>query len=138
MTTTISQFIYPTILQPVRLVQGSNLSGVYYNGPLNNGVGATLDTDSPSLVVDGNICNNGDSLLLQNQTNAAANGIYVVSGVLDNIILTRRSDFHCAPQMRPGFTLFSTGGDTYAAVVFTLIDPAPSVVGTSSIIFKND
>lgn len=42
MATSLGQTVFMNDLSPVRLVSTSNVSGTYYNGPNNNGVGATL------------------------------------------------------------------------------------------------
>ena len=92
MTTTYSQTVLSPWLTPVRLVSTSNISGTYYNGPNNNGVGATLTVAASSLTVDSVACAVGDRLLLQVQTNTYEQGIYVVSSIGSTVVLTRTDD----------------------------------------------
>ena len=88
----------------------------YNNGA--SGVGANLVlTGSPTLdftsanVFDGNVTLVATNrLLVKNETNAAYNGIYVVSNAT---VLTRAADFNSVPEIEAGDFVFVTGGTTY-------------------------
>lgn len=133
MTIHLSEIIYNQQLQSCRVSAQVNIVGVYANGPSNNGIGATLTTSSSTLTVDSVVCNNGDSVLLSKQTLAFQNGIYVVSGVGNQVILTRRSDFQEPLQMLPGFYVPVSEGTVSAGTVFTVIAPSVQVVGVSDV-----
>lgn len=68
----------------------ANVAGTYANGTA--GVGATKAVGGTALTVDGVAVANGDRVLLKDQTTAAENGIYTVSGVGSSIVLTRVTD----------------------------------------------
>ena len=88
----------------------------YNNGA--SGVGANLVlTGSPTAnfisanVFDGNVTLVATNrLLVKNETNAAYNGIYVVSNAT---VLTRADDFNSVPEIEAGDFVFVTGGSTY-------------------------
>jgi cytoskeletal protein CcmA (bactofilin family) len=97
----------------------ANLTGgtiTYNNGA--SGVGANLVlTGSPTAnfisanVFDGNVTLVATNrLLVKNETNAAYNGIYVVSNAT---VLTRADDFNSVPEIEAGDFVFVTGGSTY-------------------------
>jgi len=86
----------------------------YYNGPSDDGIGATLTADAVgNLFVDGLQVTALDTrLLIQNQANAAFNGIYVVSQVPDattEFVLTRSIDFDIAGDMYGAYVLATAG-----------------------------
>src|ERR1700684_230448 len=91
-----SQYNYVPGITPVRVVSTANLSGLYINGPLNNGLGATLTASSVgALVVDGVTLIQDDRVLLVGQTSANQNGVYVVNqpGSASAVwVLTRSAD----------------------------------------------
>ena len=93
-------------LTSVRLVSTSNIAGQYANGLVNDGVGATLTSSSGgTLTIDGVVANVGDRVLLQNQTSAAQNGIYVVQAAAPSSsvwVLQRSPDCQMAAQIVKG------------------------------------
>src|SRR5690349_1175895 len=99
---TFQQFNYYPGLTPVRVVSTSNVSGTYSNGPLNNGVGATLTIAASSLTVDSVVVEVGDRILLQAQTSANQNGIYVVNSIASTVVLQRSADMQSIEQIRAG------------------------------------
>ncbi|TAL08153.1 MAG: hypothetical protein EPO02_13685 [Nitrospirae bacterium] len=138
--TTTSFNIYQQITS-VRLASTVNLSGNYFNGTLNNGVGATLTSLSmTSLSVDGISVQIGDRLLLKDQTSINQNGLYVVqsTGGSRNLwILERSSDFQSLEQLKIG-QYFSVGaGDTLSGSIYVLVEPLPSAIGLGSFNFIN-
>jgi len=114
----------------------------YYNGPSDNGVGATLTADAVgNLTIDGVQVTTIDTrLLIQNQANAVFNGIYVVSQVPDDVtafILTRSTDFDVAADMYGAYVL-ATDGDVNDGNGFVCTNSAvltPITVGYTAINF---
>lgn len=92
MATSLGQTVFMNDLSPVRLVATSNVSGTYSNGPSNNGVGATLTVAASSLTIDSVVVAERDRVLLQNQTNAYENGIYIVESITSTVVLKRAFD----------------------------------------------
>lgn len=135
MSTFLSQERVVNYLSPVRLVANSNVSGTYNNG--QEGLGATITTGSASLTIDSVAVVDNDRVLLQAQTNNYENGIYVVSGVGSDVVLTRADDFQTTQQMSPGQTVSVEAGTEFGGGVFGMVEPRPSVIGTDNIPFNN-
>lgn len=121
----------------------ANLSATYANGTL--GVGATLTNNGAqaALVLDTYAVDNGDRVLVKDQTTGAQNGIYVVtdkgSGATD-WVLTRALDFDQAADINPGdYVLVSEGsavsggGNKGSLWIQTAL--GPFVIGTTAIVF---
>ena len=80
-------------------------SVTYNTGTL--GVGATLNLSIGLSVVDGQALNNGDRILVKDESNQAHNGIYVRTNATT---LTRATDFDTAAEINGGdFTFVETG-----------------------------
>jgi hypothetical protein len=137
MTTTISETRLEQQITSVRLVDSSNVVGTYSNGPSNNGIGATLTTAASTLTIDSVAVVNGDSVLLNGQTAALQNGIYVVSGVGTTVVLTRRDDFQNIEQMIPGYYIPVSAGTVYGGAIFGIVEPQIQAVGVDSVTFRN-
>jgi len=136
MTTSQSQYVISPWLTPVRLVSTSNVAGTYYNGPNNNGVGATLTIAATSLTIDSVVANVGDRILLQDQTAAFQNGIYIVLSIGATVVLQRAEDMQNIEQMKAGFYIFVGAGSVQAGDAFTLIEPLPQNIGVDAITFS--
>lgn len=127
-------------LTACRVVDTSNLAGTYFNGQTNNGVGATLTvTATGALVIDGVTLANGDSVLLQGQSAANQNGIYIVSnpgatGIQP--ILTRRGDMQNIEQIRAGQYVSIGAGTANAGAMFAVVEPLPAQFGISNLEFN--
>lgn len=121
------------------LASTANLSGSYYNGQSNNGVGALLtSTSNVALTVDSVLTVNGDRLLLAGQTAAAQNGIWDVISAGSTggpWILRRSNDFQCIEQMKAGQYLSINGGSTNIGQVYVLTSPLPVSFGINPITF---
>ncbi len=124
----------------VRLASTANISGIYYNGPNNDGIGAFLTvTPTGALTVDGVLTVLNDNLLLKDQSTAAYNGVYVLTtagatGV--NPVLTRRSDFNSAVTVKQNSIITVEQGATQAGSTWVETAPGPFIVGTSAIAFS--
>ena len=116
-------------------------SPTYDNG--TSGVGATLTADSNiRLVVDGSNATTGDRVLVQDQSNAAHNGIYDVtnqgaaSGTPAAWVLTRAVDFDGSPtgQIKSGESVYVLSGSTNSGQGFVVTSTSdPHTVGTHDI-----
>lgn len=125
-------------LTPVRLVSTSNIAGTYYNGPSNNGVGATLTIAASSLTVDSVVCVVGDRLLLQTQTNTNEQGIYVVNSIGSTVVLQRAADQQNIEQMKAGQYVSVGAGSVSAGNFYSLVEPLPAQLGVNALVFNAD
>ena len=138
MTTHFSQTVFSPWLTPVRLASTSNIAGTYSNGPLNNGVGATLTVAASSLTIDSVLVAVGDRVLLQTQTNTYEQGIYVVRAIASSVILERSDDQQAIEQMKAGEYVAVGAGSTHAGNFYTLVEPLPQFIGIDAIVFNAD
>lgn len=132
----LQQFNISPWLTPVRLVATSNQSGTYFNGAVNNGVGATLTYATGALTIDSVTVNVGDRILLAAQTNANENGIYVctqagATGV--SAILQRSNDQQCIEQLHTGFYVTVAAGSVNAGGAYVMIEPKPARLGIDNL-----
>ncbi len=118
----------------------SNVTGTYYNGPNDDGVGATLTHDSngafPSTAGGATGWAVGKGILLKNQTDKKQNGRYFVSNmgsVSTPYVLTRCGYCDEADEI-PGAYIFVQDG-THAGTGWIQIvaDPATFAVGYDNI-----
>ena len=134
----LQQFnIYPG-LTPVRVVSTSNISGTYYNGPLNNGLDATLTIAATSLTIDSVVVEEGDRVLLQTQTNTNEEGIYFVKTIAATVILQRAADQQSVEQLLPGQFVSVGAGAVNAGNIYTLVEPLPNVIGVDEMVWNAD
>jgi len=136
---TITQYnFYPT-LTPVRLASTSNVAGTYFNGPTNNGVGATLTVAASSLTIDSVLVEVGDRVLLQTQTNTFEQGIYVVDSIGSTVVLKRSDDMNDVENfVHAGLSVAVGAGSVNAGNFYTLVEPLPAQIGVSAIVFNAD
>ena len=128
-------------LAPVRVVAVSNQTVTYFNGAINNGVGATCTYTTGTLTIDSVVVNLNDFVLLSGQTAGYENGIYQctqqgATGV--TAILTRRGDFQSMEQMQTGAFVPVSAGTVYGGAVFTVIEPLPAAIGVPVVSGAND
>lgn len=120
-----------------------NLNATYNNGA--SGVGATL-TNAGTLgpfTPDGVVASAGDRILIYNQTNAAQNGVYVVTTVGSASVawvLTRSSDTNNYAVKSPtglgsGDAFFVTSGNTGAGETYVCNTAGVITFGTTPITF---
>ena len=138
MTTTLTQTVFSPWLTPVRLASTSNIAGTYYNGPNNNGVGATLTIAASSLTIDSVVCLVGDRVLLQTQTTTYQQGIYIVKSIGSTVVLERSDDMQSIEQMKPGQYVAVGAGSVSAGNFYTLVEPIPQVIGVDAVVFNAD
>jgi hypothetical protein len=108
-----------------------NLSATYFNGPGNDGLDATLtSTVNEVLTVDSANPTVGQRILVDSQTNAVENGIYVVTDVGSGAtawILTRSVDSSTASELPDGTFVFVDNGATKADTGWVLITDVTTV-----------
>lgn len=138
MTTTLSQTVLSPWLTPVRLVSTANIAGTYYNGPNNNGVGATLTIAASSLTIDSVVCAVGDRVLLQTQTTTYQQGIYIVLSIGSTVVLQRAEDMQSTEQMKAGLYVSVGAGSVNAGNFYSLVEPLPNNIGVDAITFNAD
>jgi len=111
-------------------------SNTYSNG--SSGVGATLTgTATGTLTVDGQIVALNDRVLVQNESAAADNGIYLATtagapGVA--YVLTRSTDMDTSGQV-PGAFCFVEKGANNGGSQFAVAGAGPYTIGTTAISF---
>ena len=138
MTTSLSQTVFSPWLTPVRLASTSNVSGTYYNGPNNNGVGATLTVAASSLTIDSVVCAVGDRVLLQTQSTTYQQGIYIVESIGSTVVLQRAADQQSLEQFKAGEYVAVGAGSVNAGNFYTLVEPLPQTIGVDAIVFNAD
>lgn len=138
MTTTRSQTVLSPWLTPVRLVSIANIAGTYYNGPNNNGVGATLTIAASSLTIDSVACAVGDRVLLQTQTATYQQGIYIVKSIGSTVVLERASDQQSIEQLKAGQYVSVGAGSLRAGNFYSLVEPLPNVIGVDAFVWSAD
>jgi hypothetical protein len=138
MTTRFSQTVFSPWLTPVRLASTSNIAGTYFNGPNNNGVGATLTIAASSLTVDSVVAAVGDRILLQTQTATAQQGIYIVKSIGSTVVLERAADQQSLEQLKAGEYVAVGAGSVNAGNFYTLVEPLPLNIGIDAMVFNAD
>ena len=91
-----------------------------------------------ALTIDGVTLDSGDRILLQDQTDATQNGIYVVSETGDATspaVLTRAFDFNISSEMVSGSFTFVSEGTVNAGTAFVQITKDP-IIDVSNIQFS--
>lgn len=132
------QYNISAALTPVRVVMTSNQAGTYYNGPVNNGVGATLTVAASSLTIDGVVVEVGDRILLSAQTAANQNGIYVVNSIGSTVVLQRSADQQNIEQLLAGQYVSVAAGTLNAGNFFSIVEPLPAHFGIDDLVFNAD
>lgn len=135
MTTSLGQTVLFNDLTPARVVSLTNVAGTYYNGPNNNGVGATLTIAASSLTIDSVVLRVGDRVLLQNQTTAYQNGIYIVQLIASTVILARAFDQQSLEQLKAGQFVLIGAGTVNAGAAFCLVEPLPQNIGVDAFVY---
>lgn len=93
---------------------------------------STLTTITLPLIVDGVTIDEGQRVLIKNQTNEADNGIYILIGN----DLTRTTDFDDSSNITPGAFVFVEQGTTNADTGWLLTTNDVITVGTTAITFS--
>jgi hypothetical protein len=129
--------------QACRLATTAALPSCTYNNG-TSGVGATLTaTANGALSVDSTLVVATNRVLVKNQSDAAQNGVYVVTQAGDGsnpFILTRATDFDSAgtgvDQIDAGDFFLITAGTSNTNTSWVQQTPLPITVGTTGIVFS--
>lgn len=132
MGVSLGQTVLYNVITPVRVVATTNVAGSYSNGPSNNGVGATLTVAASSLTIDSVVLKVSDRVLLQSQSSAYQNGIYVVKAVDSTVILQRSDDMQNIEQLKAGQFTIVGAGTVEQGAAYSLVEPLPQVIGVDS------
>jgi hypothetical protein len=119
------------------VVAVANVVGTYYNGPANNGVGATLTIAASSLTIDSVLLLVGDRVLLTTQTSTYQNGIYVVKEIGATVILQRADDQQNIEQLKIGQLVTVGAGTVNAGSAFVLVAPIPQFIGIDAFLWAS-
>lgn len=108
------------------------ITATYNNG--DAGVGATLSGTGTLPNIGGYATSVGDRILVKNQTDARQNGIYVVSAISPDFILTRTSDFDNSPvgEVQAGDFVY-VQQSSVAGTSWVMTTPGTISFGTSNI-----
>jgi hypothetical protein len=131
-----------TQLAPVRFASAAtdvSTNYVYYNGPANDGVGATITLTGALFSIDGGNPNVADRVLIKfsGSPDNLMNGIYICTHVYNVAtgepasVLMRSGDLRCVEQLTPGLFTFITEGAVNAGAYVTLNSPIPTSIGVS-------
>jgi hypothetical protein len=134
------QYTLSPWLSPVRVLADSNQVGTYFNGSINNGVGATLTLGTGVLIIDSVTINLSDRVLLKGQTNQNENGLYVCTqegAVGVSAVLQRSGDQQCIEQYFAGQYVSISAGSVYQGSVLVLVEPIPAKLGVDPIIWTD-
>ena len=110
-------------------------ASTYANG--TNGVGATLTANANgALTIDGVAMSTNDRVLIKDQTDAAQNGVYVVTnagGASATFVLTRATDTDSAAEMTGGTFVFAEQGTANADNGFVFTHNGSPTMGTTDL-----
>jgi len=131
-SSTFQQYNVYDGLTACRVVSTGNVAGTYFNGTVNNGVGATLTIAASSLTVDSVVLVVSNRVLLVGQSLANQNGIYVVSSIGATVVLTRAHDMKSMEQIRTGQFVTIGAGTVNAGATYVIVEPLPAQFGISN------
>ena len=97
----------------------------------SNGIGDYLTLSSPLTMLDGYSLNNGDRILVKNETNTSRNGIYVRT---NSTTLTRATDFDEVVEVGGGDFVFIVHGQLYGDTGWVQTEET-TYIGTSPIVW---
>lgn len=129
----VDDLIERNIKQPVRLGTTKNLAGVYTvsDQRFTGDVAGILEIDDIEV-------NNGDRLLLKDQTDATQNGIYIVinrGSALLRFVLERSKDFNASEKIPKNTFIRVSEGETQSDILFQLVNDEQIVLDTTPMIF---
>jgi hypothetical protein len=95
--------------------------------------GAPVEVDGVTLLA-------GDRILVNGQSNAAQNGLYVVQtlGTGANGTWVRTTDGNEDGEIQPGMVVMVTQGDEYADTPWKLITNGTIIIGTTELVFEEN
>ena len=114
--------------QTLALESGDTVA--YNNG--SSGVGATLTLSTGISTLDGYTLQDGDRILIKNESNQAHNGIYIRTS---STVFTRATDFDTIAEVASGDFLFVENGTLNGSNGYVQTETT-TAIGTSNIIFE--
>lgn len=105
------------------------INGLYWHPAARCCPTGAVDLTTPGTVYDGVQLEAGDRVLLQNQPNAAENGIYVWTGA--TAALARAADMNDSAQLANGAAVTVVEGATYGDKAFLLTTDGDVTLGTT-------
>lgn len=136
-TLSVDNGFHRTVLLATTSTEPGNIPGTYFNGPNNDGVGATFTCTASSIDVDGVGSSVGNTYVINNQASSFQNGLYVATSVTGgHLILTRLANFNNASNIAVGDVVHVLRGQTHAGAIFYQ-NSTVTAVGTSAITFVN-
>jgi hypothetical protein len=120
----------------VDYVTTGDLGGTYDNGTL--GVGATITAPLASTsFLDGLTHELGDSVLVIDNINKNENGLYDITSLTTNLVLTRSTKFdEATTEVFSNYLFFVKEGATFSGCGFFMTTGATVVMGTSELVFN--
>jgi hypothetical protein len=85
-----------------------------------------------TIIIDGVVLNQGDRVLIKNQTDAKQNGIYILTGTT----FTRAIDFDQSSETVQGAYTFVLSGDTWQYTSWILSTPNPITINVTPLTFS--
>ena len=119
------------VKESVRAATEADLSASYANGTA--GVGATLTGSAAIGSHDGIALVDGDRVLVRAQTNAAENGIYVVTQAANPFLLTRATDADSSTEFNSGAFTFVEEGTNHADSGWVMTQDSAITFGTTNV-----
>jgi hypothetical protein len=92
-----------------------------------------LNLAAPGAAIDSVTLAPGETVLVRAQSTGSQNGLYVFNGAA--VPMTRATEADTNAEVKPGMFVFVVEGATNASNGFTLVTPAPVVLGTTSLSF---
>jgi len=109
------------------------IAAVYYNGPSNDGVLATLTLGPPLTTLDNYSLQNNDRIMVKNQATSAHNGIY--TWATGGTVLTRSYDANTVSFLHGGDYVFIEKGDLYGKTAWIQTNNV-TIMGVSDILWR--
>lgn len=106
-------------------------SVTYDNG--TSGVGATLTLGVALTTLDGYSLQNGDRVIIKNESTTANNGVY--TWATGGTVLTRATDSDTPAELNGGDFYFVQNGSTLDNTGWVIVDAVPTI-GTSPVVFS--
>jgi hypothetical protein len=94
---------------------------------------ANVNLTAPGTTIDSVSLNNGDRVLVKNQTDQTTNGIYIFNGA--STPMTRSLDANSSAEVSPGLFVLVTSGTVNADVGFVLATTGTITLGTTNLSF---
>ena len=104
--------------------------GLYWKQPARASFPTNISLTAPGSTADGVTLAVNDRILLQNQTAAAENGIYVWTAA--GATLTRAADADNGAELAPGTAITVTQGTLYGDKTYVIISDAAITIGTTA------